>query len=69
MKGACMEVELSPPSYPYGIPMSMINEALINAGASIWRKRIQTMQRDSHGGLSDECISCACIACRHYAIE
>ena len=31
--------------------------------------RIRPTRRDCHGGRSDECLSCACIACRHYAID
>ena len=48
---------------------SMIYKAMINAGASIQRERIRPTRRDSHGGRSDEFISRACIACRHYAID
>ena len=48
---------------------SMIYEALINAGRGIRRERIRPTRRDSHGGRSDEFISRACIACRHYAID
>ena len=48
---------------------SMIYKALINAGRGIRRERIRPTRRDSHGGRSDEFISRACIACRHYAIE
>ena len=50
---------------------SMVYNALITAGASTRRKRIRPTytRRDSHGGRSDEFISRACIACRHYAIE
>ena len=43
--------------------------ALINAGRGIRRERIRPMRRDSHGGRSDEFISRACIAYRHYAID
>ena len=49
----------------------MIYKALINADAGIRRERIRPTRRDYHGGRSDECIclSRACIACRHYAID
>ena len=47
----------------------MINKALMNAGRGIRRKRVRPTWRDSHGGRSDEFMSRACIACRHYAIE
>ena len=47
----------------------MIYNALINAGRGIRRERIRPTRRDSHGGRSDEFISRACIACRHYAID
>ena len=47
----------------------MIYEALINAGRGIRRERIRPTRRDSHGGRSDEFMSRACIACRHYAID
>ena len=48
---------------------SMIYKALINPGRGIRRERIRPTRRDSHGGRSDEFISRACIACRHYAID
>ena len=49
--------------------ISMICEALINAGRGIRRERIRPTRRASHGGRSDEFISRACIACRHCTIE
>ena len=48
---------------------SMIYKALINAGWEAKRARIRPTQRDSHGGHSDKCLSRACIAFRHYAID
>ena len=50
-------------------------KALINAASwceqspSIRRERIRPTRRDSHGGRSGECLSRACIACRHCAAD
>jgi len=47
----------------------VICTALINACWGAKRARIRPTRRDSHGGRSDECLSRACIACQHYAID
>ena len=44
-------------------------KAWANAGSGTRRGRIRPTRRDSCGGRSGECLSRACIACRHRAVD
>ena len=71
MKGSCMEIGRLFGPHRHPILMVSISDTQRSDKCVLGAKdaRIRPTRRDSHGGRSGDCLSRACIACQHCAVD